>query len=42
METLETPQTAEPAVESKATNWPRIILAAIFGFALLAGAAYAG
>jgi len=40
-EILETPQTAE-SVETKSTNWPRISLAAIFGFALLFAAAYAG
>jgi len=37
-EVFETPQ----AVEPKTTNWPKIILAAIFGFALLVSAAYAG
>jgi hypothetical protein len=29
-------------IEFKPTNWPRIILAAVLGFGLLAGAAYAG
>jgi len=41
-EIVETPQTAEPMVESKATNWPKVILAAVLGFGLLFGAAYAG
>jgi len=40
--TFETPQTAEPMVESKPTNWPKIILAAVLGFALLFAAAYTG
>lgn len=39
METFETPQ---PIPEPKNTNWPRIILAAVLGLGLLAGAAYAG
>ncbi len=37
-EILETPQPTEP----KSTNWPKIILVAVLGFALLAGACYAG
>lgn len=37
-EIFETPQTVEP----KSTNWPKIILAAVLGFGLLAGACYAG
>ena len=41
METLETPQPTQPT-ESKPTNWPKIILAAVVGFGLLAGSAYAG
>lgn len=41
-ETFETPQQTEPVVESKPTNWPKIILAAVLGFGLLAGAIYAG
>ncbi|MBM4401907.1 MAG: hypothetical protein FJ044_01545 [Candidatus Cloacimonetes bacterium] len=41
-ETFKTPQTAEPTVEPKSKNWPKIILATIFSFALLIGAAYAG
>ncbi len=41
METFETPQTAQ-TTEPKSYDWPKIILAAVFGFVLLAGAAYAG
>lgn len=33
---------ALPSIESKPTNWPKIILAAVLGFAFLAGAAYTG
>ncbi len=40
-ETFETPQPTQP-VESKSSNWPKIILAAVLGFGLLATAAYAG
>jgi hypothetical protein len=42
METFATPQPTQPVVESKPTNWPKIILAAIVGFGLLVSAAYAG
>jgi len=41
-EILETQQTAEPMVEPKLRNWPKIILTAVLGFGLLFGAAYAG
>ena len=41
METVETPQPTPP-VEQKSTDWTKIILAAIVGFGLLAGSAYAG
>ena len=41
METLETPQPVQPT-ESKSTDWTKIILAAVVGFGLLAGSAYAG
>lgn len=41
METVETPQSASP-VEQKSTDWVKIILAAVLGFVLLAGSAYAG
>lgn len=37
-EVLETPQ----PIEQKSTDWPKIILAAVLGLGLLAGAAYAG
>ena len=40
-ETVETPQPAQP-VESKSSDWPKIILVAVLGFGLLAGSAYAG
>jgi len=40
-ETTETPQPTLP-VEQKSTDWTKIILAAIVGFGLLAGSAYAG
>jgi len=41
-ETFETPQTPAKGWSSSGRNWPKIILAAIFGFALLCAAAYAG
>ncbi len=41
-EVFETPQPTQPVVESKPTNWPRVILAAVLGLGLLATAAYAG
>jgi len=41
-EVFETPQPTPPVAGPKLTNWPKIILAAVFGFALLVGAAYAG
>ena len=41
METVETPQTAQPT-EQKSTDWTKIILAALVGFGLLVGSAYAG
>ena len=40
-EVFETPQPTQPT-EPKTTNWPRIILAAVSGFVLLATTAYAG
>jgi hypothetical protein len=40
-ENFETPQPIQPT-EAKPTNWPKIILSAVFGFALLAASAYAG
>ena len=40
-ETFETPQPVQP-VESKSTNWTKIILVAVLGFGLLATSAYAG
>ncbi len=40
-ETFETPQPIQP-IEPKSTNWPKLFLAAVLGFGLLAGAAYAG
>ena len=40
-EILETPQPTPPT-ESKSTDWTKIILAAVLGFGLLAGSAYAG
>lgn len=40
-EVLETPQPTQPT-ESKSTDWTKIILAAVIGLGLLAGAAYAG
>jgi ABC-type dipeptide/oligopeptide/nickel transport system permease subunit len=40
-EILETPQPMQPT-ETKTTNWPKIILAAVLGFVLLAASAYAG
>jgi len=41
METFETPQPVQPT-ESKSTDWIKITLAAVLGFGLLAGSAYAG
>ena len=41
-EILETPQTPARGWSSSGRNWPRIILAAVLGFGLLAGACYAG
>ncbi len=41
-EVFETPQPIQPITEPKPTNWPKIILAAVLGFVLLAGSAYAG
>lgn len=41
MENFETPQPVQPT-EPKTTNWPKIILAAVGAFVLLAGSAYAG
>ncbi len=40
-EILETPQPVQP-VETKSTDWPKIILATVLGFGLLAGSAYVG
>ncbi len=41
-EIFETPQPTPSVTEPKTTNWPKAILATIFGLALLLGAAYAG
>ena len=41
MEAVEIPQSTLP-VEQKSTDWVKIILAAVLGFVLLAGSAYAG
>ncbi len=40
-EIFETLQPIQP-VESKSSDWPKIVLAAVLGFGLLAGAAYTG
>ena len=41
MKPVETPQPTQP-VETKSSDWPKIILVAVLGLGLLVGAAYAG